>query len=129
MFVSPEPVIRKLIYDAPFLRIEDHLLFPLSLLYVRRLIVVLAPDNVFVLLLVVARMVGLGLVPNVTPSLPNQYGVGGWDLKSYVDYCWFSLKRQRLRPETTMLCLSASTSGHSLALGRIDPPYQGTKLI
>ena len=82
--------------DAPLLRIEDYLLFPLSLLYVRRLIVVLAPDNVFVLLLVVARMVGLGLVPNVTPSLPNQYGVGGWDLKSYVDYCWFSLKRQRL---------------------------------
>jgi hypothetical protein len=63
---------------------------------------------VFVLLLVVARMVGLGLLePNATPSLPNQYGVGGWDLKSYVDYCWFSLKRQRLRLETTMLCLSA----------------------
>ena len=33
--------------DAPLLRIEDYLLFPLSLLYVRRLIVVLAPDNVF----------------------------------------------------------------------------------
>ena len=41
----------------------------------------------------------------MTPSLPNQYGVGGWDLKSYVGYSWFSSKRQRLRVETTMLCL------------------------
>ena len=50
-------------------------------------------------------------------------------LKSYVDYCWFSLKRQRFRQETTMLCLFIdlrsslqrleSVTGRISRLGRI----------
>jgi hypothetical protein len=37
------------------------------------------------------------------------------NLKSYVDYSWFSLKRQRLRFETTILCFLVAASVASLA--------------